>query len=211
MNEIKIDRLIRSGRRSLALIISPDATLTVRAPFMTTLGYIKKFVFKKRAWINKKQMQAQKNGVPPKAKEFINGEEFLYLGEIHKLQFENRKGLGLKDRREKVIKWYKRQALQKITERANYFSNLTGWKFRSIRITKAESRWGSCGRKGSINFSWKLIMAPLDVVDYVVVHELAHIPERNHSARFWSKVSMVVPDYKEKRKWLRENRGKFKV
>ena len=156
-------------------------------------------------------MQILKNGIPPKAKEFVNGEEFFYMGKIHRLEFENRKGLGLRDRREKVIKWYKGQAFQKITERANYFSNLTGWKFKSIRITKAESRWGSCSPKGSINFSWKLIMTPLDVIDYVIVHELAHIPEKNHSYRFWNKVSSVLPDYKERRKWLRENSAKFKV
>lgn len=211
MNEIKIDKIIRSRRRSISLMISPDASLVVRAPFLTPLFYINKLVFEKRDWINKKQMQIIKNGGPPKPKNFVNGEEFLYLGKIHKLKFENRKGLGLKDRRAKVIDWYKLRALQKITERANFYSNLTGWKFASIAITKAETRWGSCGPRGSINFSWKLIMAPLDVIDYVVVHELAHTTERNHSSRFWDKVRAVMPNYKERRKWLKENLAKFKV
>ncbi|MBI5413882.1 M48 family metallopeptidase [Candidatus Peregrinibacteria bacterium] len=211
MNEIKIDKIIRSGRRSISLMISPDATLTVRAPFLTPLFYIKKLVFEKRAWINKKQMQIIKNGGPQKPKEFVTGEEFLYLGEIHKLEFENRKELGLKDRRAKVIEWYKKHALQKITERADYYSRITGWKFKSIAITKAETRWGSCGPSGSINFSWKLIMAPLDVIDYVVVHELAHLLVGNHSARFWDKVRAILPDYKKRRKWLKENLTKFKV
>lgn len=211
MNEIKINKLIRSRRRTITLAICPDATLTVRAPLLTPLSYIQKLVFEKRAWINKKQMQIMKNGGPSKPKEFVDGEEFLYLGKIHKLKFANRKGLGLRDRKEKMIAWYKRQALQKITERANFYSRITGWEFKSISITKAERRWGSCGPKGSINFSWKLIMAPLEVVDYVVVHELAHIPERNHSKRFWAKVASIIPDYKERRKWLRDNIGKFNV
>ena len=186
-------KIIRSKRRTISLLISPDATLTVRAPFMATLEYIKKLVAKKRSWINKKQMQMLK---------FINSGDSFYLGEVHKLKFGSRTD---------AIEWYRRQAFPKITERARFYSQKTGWKFKSISITKAESRWGSCGPQGSINFSWRLVMAPPDVVDYVIVHELAHIPERNHSAGFWNKVKSVLPDYKERRKWLRENVAKFKV
>lgn len=211
MNKIKIDKLIRSRRRSISLMISPDATLTVRAPFSTALEYIEKLVAEKRDWINKKQMKILKNGLPLRPKKFEDGEEFFYLGKLCKFHFENRKNLGIKERRENVIAWYRRQALQKITERADSFSKITGWKYRSIVITRAERRWGSCGPKNSINFSWKLIMAPLDVVDYVVVHELAHISEKNHSKRFWKKVFEVLPGYKGRRKWLRENIGKFNI
>lgn len=195
-------KIIRSKRRTVALLISPDATLTVRAPFVTTLEYIRKLVFEKRSWINKKQMQILKNGIPPPSKKFVGSEDFFYLGKLYKLNFESRAG---------TIEWYRRQALPKITERARWYSQKTGWEFKSISITKAEKRWGSCSPSGSINFSWKLIMAPPEVVDYVVVHELAHIPERNHSAGFWNKVKSVLPDYKERRKWLRENETKFKV
>lgn len=183
MNEVKIDRIVRSRRRTISLIISPDATLTVRAPLMTTLEYIKKLVFKKRSWINKKQMQILKNGGPLKTEPIPK----------------------------EVIERHKKQALQTISARADFFSRVTGWKFKSIKVTKAESRWGSCGPNGSINFSWKLIMAPLNIIDYVVVHELAHITERNHSARFWDKVSAALPDYKERRKWLRENGAKLRI
>ncbi|MEK9132195.1 MAG: YgjP-like metallopeptidase domain-containing protein [Patescibacteria group bacterium] len=204
-------RIIRSGRRTIALHIAEDATLTVHAPMFSTLEYIKKLIFEKRAWINKKQMQIMKNGGPVKPKEFVNGEKFFYLGKIHNLRIKNCNGLNLAARRAKMIKWYRAQALPKITERVNFYSQKTGWKFKSIAITKAESRWGSCSPSGAIHFSWKLIMAPIEVIDYVVVHELAHIPEKNHSARFWNKVAAVLPDYKERKKWLRENVAKFKV
>ena len=110
-----------------------------------------------------------------------------------------------------MIAWYKQEAKEIITERANLYSRLTGWKFKLISITSAETRWGSCGTKGSINFAWKLIMAPLEVVDYVVIHELTHLAVRNHSAKFWDKVRDVVPDYKTRRKWLNDNRMKFKI
>jgi len=211
MNGIKIDRIVRSRRRTIALAISPDATLTVRAPFGVSLDFIRKLVSEKEAWIEKRKTRILKNGEPPKPKEFINGEEFYYLGVVQKLQFENRKGLGLQARREKVIGWFKKQALLRITERAEFFANQTGWKFSKISISQAESRWGSCSAKNAIRFSWKLIMAPLEVIDYVVVHELAHIPEKNHSARFWAKVSSVIPDWKIRRKWLRDNGNKFRV
>lgn len=211
MKEIKIDKIIRSRRRSIALHVAEDATLTVRAPMMATLGYIKRLVFAKRAWINKKQTHILKNGGGSKPKEFVNGEEFFYLGKIYKLQTENYEDVSLAVRRAKMIEWYKTQALPRITERANFYSQKTGWEFKSIKVTKAERRWGSCSPNGAIHFSWRLIMAPSDVVDYVVVHELAHIPEKNHSKKFWDKVAKVLPDYKQRRKWLRENGLKFKI
>ncbi len=117
----------------------------------------------------------------------------------------------LNDGRAKMIVWYKQKALEKITARTNWYSQISGWKFKSISITNAESRWGSRGPSGSINFTWKLIMAPLDVIDYVVVHELAHITEKNHSMRFWNKVKTILPDYKSRQRWLKENRNNLKI
>ena len=108
-----------------------------------------------------------------------------------------------------MIVWYKEQAFEKITESANHYSQISGWKYKTINITSAQGRWGSCSSSGSINFSWKLIMAPFDVVEYVVVHELAHITEKNHSARFWNKVKSILPNYKTQEKWLKENGKKL--
>ena len=220
--EIKIDKIIRSRRRSIALVVCPDATLVVRAPMKISLGYIQDLVFRKRLWINKKKRQALKHGPPARAKEFINGEEFLYLGERYKLKIGAVKKIEIGDylffpekysskARVKMTEWYKQKARDEITERAIILSRFTGWDFKSISITSAQTRWGSCGAKGSINFTWKLIMAPFSVIDYVVVHELAHTVERNHSARFWDKVAVVLPDYKIRQKWLRNNRGNFKI
>lgn len=221
-NEIKIDKIIRSRRKSIALIVATDAALIVRVPMRASLEYINNLVFQKRAWIEKKKKQALENGLSAKAKEFLDGEEFLYLGETYKLKVEIGKKIRLADylyfpekylnkARAKMIDWYKQKAREKITERANLISRVAGWKFKSISITSAKSRWGSCGAKGSINFTWKLVMAPLSIIDYVVVHELAHTVERNHSARFWDKVQAVLPDYKIRRKWLKENGAKFKI
>ncbi len=221
-NKIKIDKIVRSKRKSIALVIAPDATLIIRAPIRATLEYIEDLVFRKRLWIDKKRKQILKNGAPVEAKKFIGGEEFFYLGQIYRLKIEPIKNIRLADylyfpekylnkARARMIGWYKQKAREKITERTVLFSRITGWKFKSILITSAESRWGSCGAMGSLNFTWKLIMAPPSVIDYVVVHELAHTVERNHSARFWNKVATVLPDYKIRRKWLKDNGKKFKI
>lgn len=222
MKEIKIDKIVRSKRRSIALIVSSDATLVVRAPFRINLEYIKKLVFEKRDWIKKRKEQILKNGGPAKSKEFVDGENFLYLGENYELKIAKCKAIDLKNQlyfpekflgkaRDKMIQWYKKEAREIITERAKIYSQISGWKFQSIFITSANTRWGSCNPKNSLNFPWKLIMAPLNIVDYVVVHELAHIPEKNHSQRFWKKVESILPDYKTRRKWLKENGNKFKI
>jgi predicted metal-dependent hydrolase len=222
MNEIKIDKIIRSKRKTIALVVSADATLVVRAPMIATLEYIKNLVFKERFWINEKKKQVLKNGGPAKNKEFMNGEGFLYLGEIYKLKIENCEAVKLSDylyfpqkylnnAPVKMIGWYKQKALEKITERVHRYSQITGWKFSSISVTRAEKRLGSCGPGGSVNFSWKLIMAPVDMIDYVVVHELAHITEKNHSVSFWNKVKTVLPDYKSRQRWLKDNRINLKI
>jgi len=221
-DEIKIDRIIRSRRKSIALVVSPEATLIVRAPMRVSLEYIKDLISRKRLWIERKKKQVLKNGAPVKAKEFTDGEEFLYLGESYKLKITAVKKIEignylffpvkyLSRARVKMIEWYKQKAQEEITKRLRLFSALTGWSFKSISITSAKTRWGSCGRKGSINFTWRLIMAPLSVIDYVVVHELTHTIERNHSAKFWSKVKTVLPDYKNQQKWLRDNGANFRI
>lgn len=218
---IKIDKIIRSRRKTLALIVSPDAVLTVRAPHWISLDYIKSFVFEKRFWINKKQQQILARGVVKK-KEFAPGEEFFYLGEKYKLRIRDCGEIRLADdlyfpvkflrvARAMMASWYKRKTREIILERAGFYSKMTGWKFKSISVNGAERRWGSCGANGRINFSYRLAMAPPGIIDYVVVHELAHIPEKNHSARFWAKVGMVLPDYKIRRKWLRDNERNFKI
>lgn len=215
MGDIKIDKIVRSRRRTVALVVTANATLVVRAPFRVSLKYINGFVSAKEPWIKAKLQQAKENKVT--TREFINGESFLYLGERYRLKVEDCDKIQLSgvllfpkkhlpEAKVKMIEWYKEMAREIIKERADVYSKETGWEYRTIKITSAQNRWGSCSPKGSINFPWRLVMAPIHVIDYVVVHELAHILEKNHSARFWNKVEMVLPDYKQRKKWLKENR-----
>lgn len=219
---IKIDKIIRSRRRTISLSVSADATLTVRAPFRVSLEYIKSLVFKKRFWIDKKRKQILSRGGSAKGKEFVEGEEFLYLGEKYKLRIWDSGEIKLLDElyfpekylgnaRERMIAWYRERTREIAAERADWYSKITGWKYKSISVTGARSRWGSCSHKDSINFSFRLAMVPPEVIDYVVAHELAHILEKNHSARFWDKVRTVLPDYKIRQRWLKENERSLKI
>ena len=101
--------------------------------------------------------------------------------------------------------WYRNQAKQILTERVNAYASHYALPYKGIKITSARTRWGSCSAKGSLNFSWRLILAPMEAVDYVVVHELVHTVYHNHSKRFWKKVEEILPDYNERRKWLRKH------
>jgi predicted metal-dependent hydrolase len=103
------------------------------------------------------------------------------------------------------IRWYKARALEFISERAALHAARFGLVHQGIRITSARTRWGSCSPEGRLNFTWRLILAPPEVVDYVVLHELAHLKVKNHSKRFWNKLQSMMPDYKSHVAWLRQN------
>jgi hypothetical protein len=91
------------------------------------------------------------------------------------------------------------------TERVEWYAEEYGFEVKKIRISSARTRWGSYSQTGTLSLTWRLVMAPLDVIDYVVVHELCHLREMNHSKAFWEQVEAILPDYKQRRKWLKDN------
>lgn len=102
--------------------------------------------------------------------------------------------------------WYSQQAGRIIRERVEYYQKILQEPISCIRIKDVKSRWGSCSSKRNLNFNWRLVMAPPEVLDYVVVHELCHLKEMNHSKAFWALVESILPDYKRQREWLKECR-----
>ncbi len=214
---IEINEIIRSRRKSLALIIRPDASLVVRAPLKASEKSIGEFIEKNRDWIRKKQAQARAF-VTPTPKQYNRGEKFLYLGHQYPLEFIlGHKQTLLFDGHFKLAeraqsrarlefeRWYRARAREILFERVQYFAAEYRFNFQGMKINSARTRWGSCSAKGSLNFSWRLIMAPLDSVEYVVVHELVHTLIHNHSKQFWSKVESILPDYKARRMWLQKH------
>jgi len=188
----------------------------VRAPFRLSEKTIENFIRSKSRWIEKRQSQVQQNRVEPKSYTF--GEEFLYLGELYQLALTDKTkpivelngqlylSSKFQDKAEQEIrKWYRKEAESILKHRLEVYAAEMKLQPKSIRITSARQRWGSCSVKGDINLSWRLITAPLEIVDYVVVHELAHMKQHNHSKAFWAIVESVFPDYKARRKWLKDN------
>jgi predicted metal-dependent hydrolase len=215
---MKIDQIIYSRRKTLALIVRADGTLLVRAPQRANRLQIVQFVESKADWIRRAQEKVKRLPPPALAREYKPGESFLYLGKSYRLEIVAKAStaLDLKDRfymaqkslpsaRSMFTAWYKRRAREVLTARVQQYATKLGFKVNRVKITSAQCRWGSCSAKGTLCFTWRLVMAPPPVIDYVVVHELAHLRERNHSKRFWSLVQSFMPDYKTRQDWLKHN------
>lgn len=223
-SKIKIDRLIHSKRKTISLEINREGKLIVRAPYSTATGQIETLVQDKAGWIRDKQALAQRRRLENPPRKFTPGERFLYLGKSYHLVIvsSQKEPLILQDafylaeyasrQAESVFEgWYKARASEVITERAAIYARRDGFNYSRIRISGAKTRWGSCGSKGSLNFSWRIIMAPIDVIDYVIVHELVHLKNKSHSKSYWRRVAALLPDYRQHINWLKENGHRLSI
>lgn len=206
--QLIIDRIIRSRRKTIALIVQPDGKLIVRAPLRASPAAIRSLVEQKAGWIITKQRLAKSTYSPLVPKRYVRGEGFWYLGSIYPLEIVNaapppltldgtfRLAKSALPKAQLIFeRWYKQQALDILTQTVQRRASQNGFHYASIRITSARTRWGSCSPRGTLSFTWRLIMAPLPVIDYVVVHELVHLEVKNHSKKFWAKVKSLLPDY----------------
>lgn len=177
--EINI-RVIRSGRRSLAMEVRPGAEVIVRAPYHATMSEIRDFVSKNRGWID------------------------------HHLELAKEEQRRIKESPYGTISWeqvqkYADLALKTIPPRVSQYAQRMGVTYHRITIRCQRTRWGSCSSKKNLNFNCLLMLTPPKVQDYVIVHELSHLKEMNHSPRFWAEVEKVLPDYRERRAWLKDH------
>ncbi|MCD6398502.1 MAG: M48 family metallopeptidase [Candidatus Aenigmarchaeota archaeon] len=215
---MKIDKIIRAKRKTISMHVTDSGTLIVRAPFGVNEETINNVITKHKNWIEKKKKEILSRYPKPIKKSFVNDEDFPYLGKYYKLSivddqkdpliFNN--GFFLSKEHSKSAKdiftaWYKEKAHEVISERVEWHAKNNRFTYSKVRITNAKKRWGSCSPLGNLNFSWRLVMAPLPVIDYVVVHELVHLEEKNHAKTFWSKVKILMPDYEKHKKWLKRN------
>jgi len=213
-----IDQIIRSKRKTIALIIQPDGRLLVRAPLRASNEAIRTLVQKKAGWIKAKQELVRSTYSPLVPKKFVNGEGFWYLGTIYRLEIVKdthpeltlngnfRLAKAALPKAHSVFeRWYKQQASEVLTQRVQRNASQHGFRYTQVKITSARMRWGSCSSRGTLSFAWRLVMAPLPVIDYVVLHELVHLHVKNHSQEFWGKVKLLMPDYAQRRAWLQAN------
>ena len=211
----------KKRKKTISLQVKADGTAVVCAPHRTPIPEIDKFVREKESWLWRKIRENGERQKEIKAKEYVTGEIFFFLGEPHPLRIEAA-ALGcdklaflcgqfvlasdkVLQGRELFVDWYRKSAQEYIGERVDHFSQALNLIPRGIRISNARRRWGSCSQDNHLHFSWRLIMAPRPVIDYLVVHELAHMKEKNHSERFWGLVGKTIADYKKQRIWLKDN------
>jgi predicted metal-dependent hydrolase len=213
-------KLVRSDRKSIALVIDSEANLVVRAPQRAKESDIADFVKKKKRWIADKQHQVSVFGEKHSPVIVESGESLLYLGDTYTILKDavpdirfSSTNILIPDGYTKtdVVAWLKSEAEKALTERVSRYAGMMGVVYSSVNLSEAKARWGSCGAKDTLNFAWRLIMCPITVIDYVVVHELSHIAYRNHSAQFWARVKTVLPNYREQQDWLKINRKLMEI
>lgn len=214
----EINRIVRSRRKTVALVVNSNGELEVRAPLRLSRHQIESIVSEKSSWIEKQKERARKSSHLIAHRKLGPGARLWYLGKSYPLQISGRgaecvtfaNGFTLPESAlpkatDILTAWYRSQARVLICGRVDVIARRYGLEVSSIRITSARTRWGSCSRKNTLSFTWRLIMAPPEIIDYIVVHELAHILEKNHSRAFWLNVERMQPDYKAHRAWLKAN------
>lgn len=214
-------QIVRSAKRkNLTISVERDRSVLVHAPEGALDETIQRLVETKRQWLFGKLNHAQKYQHPhAPGKEVVNGESAAYLGREYRIELATTES-GLVEfsgrflippahqarRRRKVLKdWYFSRAKEVILPRVEYRARDLGVIIQGARIVDNRYRWGSCTMKDRVNLNWRLIKAPMDVIDYVIVHELAHLLEANHTPQFWNIVRANTPNSGKAKAWLKEH------
>jgi predicted metal-dependent hydrolase len=207
-------------RRKLTITVERDRSVVVHAPESTSDEKIEQVVASKRQWIYEKIGHPQKyQDLPhPPGKELVSGESALYLGRQYRIevvktglaeiQFAQRfliPAAQTSKRAEALREWYIGKAKEKVVPRVEQHARQLGVDVAGVKIVDSRYRWGSCTLNNNVNFNWRLIKAPMFVVDYVIVHELAHLIEANHTPRFWNIVRAQAPTMDKAKAWLKEH------
>jgi predicted metal-dependent hydrolase len=210
-------RIVYSDRKTLSIIVERDRSLLVRAPKGMSAEEIRKRVEEKKLWIYEKVRHPQKYPPVPLKKEFVTGETVLYLGRNYRLEVTDQgfdtvhfDSCFYLSRRQKAHAgklfqdWYVTRAEEKLLPRIRRFAESMGVAYNRLLISDLKYRWASCTPKNNLNFNWRIVKAPLYVIDYLIVHELAHLLEPNHSPKFWNIIAVQVPDYEKPKRWLKD-------
>lgn len=219
--KFEFERLPTTSNNYITIRIEPDKSIGVLAPTDIPDGELTKIVQTKTRWIIDKFQRIDEVQFGANPHEFVSGESFLYKGKLLRLKIKKSNedevftdtttifcmtsDKGPKRICQLLEDWYKEKAKAYFAIRAARFSKKFNKKPTKIHIRNQILRWGSCTKKGELLLNWRLIMAPTSVIDYVLIHELAHLQEKNHTEKFWNIVKNAMPDYKEKKEWLRIN------
>ena len=199
------DYIERSNRKTLSLTVLKDGNIIIKAPISMKDDVIEKFVFDKQDWIRSKLMTIKET--KNKFDDVMHYQKFLLYGNKYTLLLDDVKKIETnanfqiifpkKTEQDKVLKgmksWYKKVAKKVLADRLAYVESRLKLKSKAMRITDSKGKWGSCNSFGTIVFNWRVVMLPPDLIDYVIVHELCHLVEMNHSKKFWTIVERFLP------------------
>jgi len=228
VNDIEYDLLRSDERKTADIVIERDGHISVRAPRHISDSEIDAVVARKRLWIYRNLAEWRDLNATRVMREWVNGEGFLYLGSSYRLLLvqEQDESLKLKDGRfclqRKLVEtggeeaarqvfeeFYTAKGVERVGKRVVHFAPRVGVSPSSSEVKEIGYRWGTCAADGRLSFHWKCMMAPPKVIDYIVVHELCHLHHRDHTEAFWNEVDKVMPDYYERKNWLRANGAAF--
>lgn len=213
-----------SKRKSFRISVEPPDSVFVLAPVGTKNDEILKIVKTKAKWIEKKLREIKEAGIEKAHKEYASDETFMYLGRDCRLNVQMDESAkkpfaefadgcfhvrtNAKDEtqlRKTMEDWYRKKTLDIVAERVGFYQKHFVLRPLEIKSKKQRSRWGSCSNAHRLNFNLKCSMAPMEIIDYIVVHEMCHMVHFNHSKEFWDMVEGIIPDYRKRREWLRKN------
>jgi len=217
---------IHRGRRhkTVAIGVDPIEGVRVGAPKNTPVGKLDEIVHRKARWIIDRRRRHEDLPPPPSPREFVSGETFLYLGRQYRLKLERGKANGragvrligghlhvpvhhgaprAAEVREQLVAWYRAHADQRLPERVAVWAPSLGLEPSAVLIRDQRKRWGSADARGNVRFNWRVVQAPMRLVDYVVAHELVHLRYPDHTRDFWAALGQVMSDYEERREALR--------
>ena len=217
-------QVIRSRRATADIVIERDGSIVVRAPETIPDERIEDMVEAKRLWIYKNLAEWRDLNATRVLREYKNGEGFLYLGRSYRLLLvaEQNEPLLLKNGRFSLRRdlvdagsiaaaqsafrdYYIARGQERISRRVNYYAPKVGVTHRELSVRELGHRWATCSPTGDLAFHWKCMMAPQTIIDYIVVHELCHFHHLDHTDAFWNEVDKVIPNYGERKEWLRKN------
>lgn len=224
VRDIEYQLLPGTDRKTTDIIIERNGTVVVRPPKSLSPEHVDAVVESKRIWIYRNLAEWRDLNATAVVREWVNGETFLYLGRSYRLSLVQNQSQLLKlengrfclDRRlidkhgpiaaKKAFEmYYSQRAFLRIRERVRFFAPKVGVVPAAVHVRDIGYQWGTCSPDGKLTFHWKCIMATPKVIDYLVVHELCHMHQANHTDAFWNEVDKVMPDYKERKDWLRKN------
>ncbi|MGW4511757.1 M48 family metallopeptidase [Streptomyces sp. NPDC004393] len=213
VGDLEIAVSISDRRKSVRLTVERDASVTAVTPPQTSRDELVKIVEAKRAWLYSKLAERRDFGETRPAREYVAGEGFLYLGRSHRLRIvgsgsevrliRGRLELGTGGGARELVRWYCRVGEPWLKRRIGPWASRMGLEATSLRVQPLGYRWGSCSHGGRINIHWATMQLPPTLIDYVLVHEVAHLRQPHHSNDFWRLVERAMPDYQERRERLR--------